>query len=380
MVATSAPPLSARVLVFARRVAARLVARPVLDLPLLAGILALCATGLIVLHSASGGNMDLVTAQALRLGFGLVLLVAISRLPPPLLRSWTPWLFAGSLFLLLLVPLFGSGRSARLWLDVGLFYVQPAELLKLTLPMMVAWWLHGRGSPPDWVALIGAGMLVAVPVGLITIQPDLGTALLVGASGAFVVFLAGLSWWRIGLLLGLAAAAAPLGWHSLHDYQRDRLRMFLDPESDPLGAGWNIIQAEIAVGSGGWFGKGLGESTQAGLDFLPEHTTDFIFAVLAEELGLVGVLAVLAVYLFVIGRGLWIAADARDAYSRLLAGSLVLTFFVYVVVNGGMVAGLLPVVGVPMPLVSYGGTSAVTLLAGFGILQSVHAHRRLRSA
>lgn len=377
MVAAPPPALSTRLALLLRRAAARLRARPTLDLPLLAGILALCALGLVVLHSASGGDHRLVVAQGLRIALGLALLYLLSRLPPPLLRSWTPWIFLASLAVLALVPLFGSGRSARLWLDLGLFYVQPAELLKLSLPMMLAWWLHGRGLPPDWLSLAGAAVLTAVPVALIVIQPDLGTALLVAASGAFVVFLSGLAWWRIGLILGLAGAAAPLGWHLLKDYQRDRLRMFLDPESDPLGAGWNIIQAEIAVGSGGWFGKGLGQSTQAALNFLPEHTTDFIFAVLAEELGLAGVLAVLALYLFVIGRGLWIAAAARDVYSRLLGGSLALTFFVYVLVNGGMVAGLLPVVGVPMPLISYGGTSAVTLLAGFGILQSVHAHRRL---
>jgi rod shape determining protein RodA len=207
----------------------------------------------------------------------------------------------------------------------------------------------------------------------------LGTALLVGASGAMAIFLSGLAWWRIGALLAAGGAAAPVAWHFMHEYQRNRLRMFLDPEADPLGNGWNIIQAKIAVGSGGVFGKGLLHSTQSRLDFLPEHTTDFIFAVFSEEFGLFGVCAVVALYLFIVGRGLYIAASARDTYSRLLAGSISMTLFVYVMVNGGMISGLLPVVGVPMPLISYGGTSAVSLLAAFGILMSIHAHRRLVS-
>ncbi len=364
--------------VYLRRWMARLLSRPTLDLPLLAALVLLCGVGLVVLYSASGGNLNLVFNQAARLGLGFALLLLATRIPPAILRSWTPWLFAVSIGVLLLVPLIGSGRSARSWIDVGPFFVQPAELLKLSLPMMVAWYLHDRVLPPGWGALLVCAALIGVPTALIVMQPDLGTGMLVAASGVFAVFLAGLSWSRIVLIGGVGStAAAVIGWQFLHEYQRNRLRMFLDPESDPLGAGWNIIQAEIAVGSGGAFGKGFGMSTQAKLDFLPEHTTDFIFAVFAEEFGLLGVVLVLGLYAFIIGRGLWIAANARDTWSRLLAGALSLTFFVYVMVNGGMITGLLPVVGVPMPLISYGGTSAVTLLAGFGILQSIHAHRRL---
>lgn len=362
----------------ARRWLDRLLSRPALDLPLLVAILVLCLIGLAVLYSAGGGSWSLVLQQGARLALGLTLLLVLARIPPAILRSWTPWLFGGSLLLLAMVPLVGDGRSARSWLDLGVFYLQPAELLKLSLPMMLAWYLHDRVLPPDWRMLAVCLLLLALPTGLIVAQPDLGTGLLVAASGAMVLFLAGLSWLRIGIVLGSATVvAAFIGWPLLHDYQKDRLRMFLDPEADPLGAGWNIIQAEIAVGSGGWLGKGFGLSTQAKLDFLPEHTTDFVFAVLAEEFGLLGVLLLLTLYALVIGRALWIAANARDTWSRLLGGSIALTFFVYVLVNGAMVAGLLPVVGVPMPLISYGGTSAVSLLAGFGLLQSIHAHRRL---
>jgi rod shape determining protein RodA len=367
--------------VYLRRWMARLLSRPTLDLPLLAALILLCGVGLVVLYSASGGNLNLVLNQSARLALGFALLLLASRVPPAILRSWTPWLFATSLVVLLLVPLIGSGRSARSWIDVGPFFVQPAELLKLSLPMMVAWFLHDRVLPPGWGTLLVCAVLIGVPTALIVVQPDLGTGMVVAASGVFAVFLAGLSWPRIALIGGVGTTAAGLiGWQFLHEYQRNRLRMFLDPESDPLGAGWNIIQAEIAVGSGGTFGKGFAMSTQAKLDFLPEHTTDFIFAVFAEEFGLIGVVLVLALYAFIIGRGLWIASNARDTWSRLLAGALSLTFFVYVMVNGGMITGLLPVVGVPMPLISYGGTSAVSLLAGFGILQSIHAHRRLAAA
>lgn len=347
-----------------------------LDLPLLLALLALMVISLVVLSSASDGNSRLVLSQGLRFAVGLGALVLISRIPPAKLRLWTPLAYAGSLALLSLVFVFGSGRSANLWLNLGVFYLQPGELLKLSVPMMLAWYLHSVVLPPHWGVLAVCAGIIGLPVGMVILQPDLGTGMLVLASGVFAVFLAGMAWWRIGLFAGLGLAALPVGWHFLMPYQRDRILTFLEPESDPLGAGWNIIQSKIAIGSGGLTGKGWGQGSQSHLNFLPEHTTDFVFSVLAEEWGWVGVVTVLALYLFVIGRCLWMAAQARDGYSRLLAGSLALAFSVYVIVNGGMVAGLLPVVGVPMPLLSYGGTSAVTLLAGFGMVMSVYAHRK----
>lgn len=360
-----------------RRWLGRLVRRPRVDLPLVGALLLLCGVGLVVLYSASRGNWAQVGSQALRLGLGFGVMLVLSRVPPAILRSWTPWFYIATLVLLLAVTVFGEGRGAHRWLDLGVVRFQPSEFAKLALPMMVAWYLHARVLPPSWSALAIAGVLLALPAMLIAEQPDLGTALLVGVAGAFVIFLAGLSWARIGVLVGGVAAAAPLAWRFMHGYQRNRVRMFLDPEADPLGNGWNIIQAKIAVGSGGLAGKGFEMSSQAKLDYLPEHTTDFIFAVFSEEFGLLGVALVIGLYLFIVGRGLWIAANARDTYSRLLAGSIAMTFFVYVMVNGGMITGLLPVVGVPMPLISYGGTSAVSLLAAFGVLHSIHAHRRL---
>ena len=278
--------------------------------------------------------------------------------------------------LLILVTLLGEGRGSDRWLDLRVVRFQPSELLKLTMPMMVAWYLNQRPLPPSWLTLFAVAVLIAIPAGLIAEQPDLGTALLVVASGLFVVFLAGLAWWRIGLIIGSVIAAAPVAWHFLHEYQRNRVRTLLDPESDPLGLGWHIIQSKIAVGSGGMWGKGWHHGTQSRLEFLPEHTTDFIFSVFAEEWGLVGVAILLTLYLFIIGRCLWIAVNAKDTYSRLLAGAISMAFFVYVIVNGGMITGILPVVGVPLPLISYGGTSAVSLLAGFGVLMSIHANRR----
>jgi rod shape determining protein RodA len=348
-----------------------------LDLPLLLGLLALMALGLVVLHSAGNGDPGLAFNQGVRFAVGLGALVLLARIPATTLRTWTPWLFVASLALLMLVPVFGTGRSGRHWLNLGVFYVQPAELLKLTVPMMVAWVLHRSFLPPGWTTLAACAAVIGVPVALIALQPDLGTALVVGLSGAFCVFLAGLAWWRIGLFVGAALVLAPLGWPFLREYHRNRFMTFLDPEADPLGTGWNIIQSKIAVGSGGFSGKGWGEGTQTSLDFLPEHTTDFIFAVLAEDFGWVGVLVAFALYLFVIARSLWLASQSRESGARLLAGALALTFAVYVVFNGGMVAGVLPVMGIPMPLLSYGGTSAVSLLAGFGIVMSVRAHRRL---
>ncbi len=363
-----------------RRMAGSLLGKPRMDLPLLGALVLLALVGLVTQYSASDLDRGQAVAQGVRLGIGGLLMFVLSRIPPSTLRNWTPWAYAGSVALLLVVAVLGEGRGAHRWLDLGVLRFQPSELLKLTMPMMVAWYLNQRPLPPDWTSLGVVCVLIAIPAGLIAEQPDLGTALLIVASGLFGVFLAGLSWWRIGLILGSVAAAAPIAWNFLHEYQRNRVRMLIDPDSDPLGLGWHIIQSKIAVGSGGMWGKGWNAGTQSRLEFLPEHTTDFVFSVYAEEWGLVGVLMLLALYAFIIGRSLWIAANARDTYSRLLAGAISMAFFVYVIVNGGMITGMLPVVGVPLPLVSYGGTSAVSLLAGFGVLMSIHAFRKRGAA
>lgn len=347
-----------------------------LDWPLLAALFALMGIGLAVLYSAGGQAPQLMLAQGARYVVGLAAMWGLSRLSPLQLREATPLAYAATLVPLLLVIAIGTGKYGRSWIDLKFFYFQPAELLKLTLPMMAAWYLNRVPLPPRFSAVLVAAAIIGVPTGLILMQPDFGTAMLVAISGAFVLFLAGLSWWWFGVAVGGVAAAAPVAWFwFLRPYQKDRIHTFLDPESDPLGAGWNIIQSKIAIGSGGMTGQGWGQGSQSHLNYLPEHTTDFIFAVLSEEFGWVGVAVVLALYLFVIGRCLWIAADARDTYSRLLAGSLGLAFFVYVIVNGGMISGLLPVVGVPMPLLSYGGTAAVSLLAGIGVVMAVRNHR-----
>ena len=359
-----------------RRLLRRVLTRPRIDLPLAMGLLLLAAVGLATLYSAADGSVALVGGQAVRFVLGFALLLLISRIPPSALRNWTPWLYAGSVLLLVVVAVLGEGRGADRWLNLGVMRFQPSELVKLTMPMMVAWYLHPRQLPPGWKDIAVVGVLIAIPAALIAKQPDLGTALLVAAAGAFALFLSGMAWWRIGLLVGAVAGMVPVGWHFLHQYQRDRVLTLLNPESDPLGNGWHIIQSQIAVGSGGVFGKGWMHSSQSRLDFLPEHTTDFIFAVFSEEFGLVGVCLMVALYVFIIGRCLWIAMEARETYSRLLAGAIGMSLFVYVFVNGGMVSGMLPVVGVPMPMVSYGGTSAVTLLVGFGMLMSIHAHRK----
>ncbi|TAN05033.1 MAG: rod shape-determining protein RodA [Rhodanobacteraceae bacterium] len=360
----------------ALRLGQRIFSRPRIDLPLAIALAALAAIGLTVLYSASNLDTGTLLGQAARFLIGAVLLVAISRIPPHLLRVWTPWFYVLGVLLLVVVKVLGEGQGANRWLDIGVVRFQPSELMKLAMPMMIAWYLHPRRLPPRWRDLALIGILIALPVLLIVKQPDLGTALLVAASGLFVLFLAGVQWWKIGAALVGLAAAAPVAWHFMHDYQRQRILTFLHPDRDPLGSGWHILQSMIAVGSGGVFGKGFNQGTQSKLEFLPEHTTDFIFAVLGEEFGLVGVLVLLAVYLFIVGRCLWIAANARDTWSRLVAGAFALAFIVYVIVNGGMITGLLPVVGVPLPLVSYGGTSAITLLAGFGVVMSIHAHRK----
>ncbi|MEJ2603309.1 MAG: rod shape-determining protein RodA [Gammaproteobacteria bacterium] len=348
-----------------------------LDGPLLAGLCVLCAFGLVVLYSAVGQDLDLLLRQIARLSFALIALLIVAQLPPDLLRRWTPWGYLAGLLLLALVLILGEvGKGAQRWLDLGVRF-QPSEIMKLAVPMMAAAFLHHRSLPPRLTHLLVIGTIIFLPAVMIAVQPDLGTALLISAAGVLVVLLAGLRLRHVLALAALAIGAMPVLWHYMHDYQRQRVLTLLDPQSDPLGAGYNIIQSKIAIGSGGLFGKGWANGSQAQLEFLPEKDTDFIFAVLSEEFGLLGVLALLTMYLFLVGRGLYIAAHAQDTYSRLLAGSISLTFFVYVFVNTAMVCGLIPVVGVPLPLVSFGGTSMVTLMAGFGILMSIHTHRKL---
>jgi rod shape determining protein RodA len=356
-----------------------------LDLPLLAALLALMGVGLATLYSASNESTRVVATQGAYFCVGLGALWLASRIPAHVLKQLTPLAYAASLVPLVLVLFIGRGKYGNHWINLGFFNFQPSELAKLTLPMMLAWQLDRQRLPPRIGALPMALLLIALPVGLILLQRDLGTAVLVLASGVFVLFLAGLSWWWFASA-GCAAVAgfslamfAPIRWFSfLRPDQQDRILTYRNPENDPMGAGWNIIQSKIAIGGGGLTGKGWGQGTQSHLDYLPEHTTDFIFSVLSEDFGWLGVVAVLALYLFVIGRCLWIAADSRDGYARLVAGTLGLSLFVYVLVNGGMISGLLPVVGVPMPLLSYGGTAPVTLLLGFGVVMALKARRQLR--
>lgn len=349
------------------------------DLPLLLALLFIMVVSLLVQFSAGGSTLQPVIAQGARFIFGIIVLLLLANTSPTNLRAWTPWVYGITLALMPLVFIFGSGRSANLWLNLGVFYIQPGEFLKLSVPMMMAWYLNKQPLPPSWGTLIVSAIIVGVPFVLIAKQPDFGTGVLVVAAGGFSLFLAGLQWRRILLFFALGASAIPIAYQFLMPYQKDRINVFLNPESAPQGAGWNIIQSKIAIGSGGFWGKGWGESTQASLDFLPEHTTDFAFSVFSEEWGWFGVGLVFLVYFFIIARSLWMAMNSKDTFSRLLAGSMALTFFIYILVNGGMVAGFLPVVGVPMPLISYGGTSAVTLLAGFGLVMSAYSHRKYLS-
>lgn len=351
-----------------------------IDPILLLLLLILCAMGLGILFSASGQSFEHVERQGIRLSIAFGVMFFFAQLDPIVYKRWSPWLFLLGLAALVGVLFFGVGaKGAQRWLQLpGLPRFQPSEFMKLVVPMMVAWYLSSRYLPPGLKVVCIALAIVFVPVILILKQPDLGTSLLIASSGIFVLMFAGLSWRLVAGFTALVAAFMPVLWmFIMHDYQRQRVLTFLSPESDPLGAGWNIIQSKTAIGSGGIWGKGWLNGTQSQLDFLPESHTDFIIAVCAEEFGFSGVLALLSVYLMIIFRGLFIAVKAQDSYSRLLAGSLVLTFFIYIFVNIGMVSGILPVVGVPLPLVSYGGTSAVTLMAAFGVLMSVHTHRKM---
>ncbi|MCC5794100.1 MAG: rod shape-determining protein RodA [Chromatiales bacterium] len=355
----------------------QLLARLHLDGILLAGLVGVMAIGLLAIYSAKGQQLPEVTGQLARMMVALAAMLLMAQVNPVWLRRVAPFAYVGGVLLLLLVLLAGEvGKGAQRWLNVGIRF-QPSEIMKLAVPMALCALLHDRALPPRFPMLILMLMLIAVPVLMIAVQPDLGTAILITLSGVAVIFLAGIArrWIIAGIVLALAAM--PALWLVMHDYQRSRVLTMFDPTSDPLGAGYHIIQSKIAIGSGGVFGKGWLNGTQGQLEFLPERSTDFIFAVIGEEFGLLGALLLLLLYLVVTARGLVIAVLAQDTFSRLMAGALSVTFFFYVFVNTAMVMGLLPVVGVPLPLVSAGGTSMVTLLAGFGILMSIHTHRKL---
>jgi rod shape determining protein RodA len=355
-------------------------ARLPLDLPLLGGLLLLSGMAMVVLYSASGQDVSVLARQGMRLMLAMAIMLAIAYIHPRQLFNISPILYLVGVVMLALVLLVGkTSMGAQRWLDLGFIRFQPSELTKLSTPMMVAWFLAQSQPPHGLRQYAVAAVIILVPVLLIAKQPDLGTAILVMASGAAVVFLSGIPWsWLIGLV-AVVAGSLPILWRFLHDYQRDRIHTFMNPEADPLGRGYHIIQSKIAIGSGGVGGKGWLHGSQAHLEFLPESSTDFIFAVLAEEFGLIGCLGLLAAYFIILARCFFIVLQAKDRFCRYLAGALTLTFSVYIFVNIGMVVGILPVVGVPLPLVSYGGTSAVTLLAGFGILMSIQSHENRRA-
>ncbi len=352
-----------------------------LDPWILLGVLLLIATGTLIIYTASAGNEALATKHLIRAGIAFIIMIAFAQIPPTYLKIIAPWLFILGIIMLISVLVFGDiGKGAQRWLDLGLIRFQPSELMKIALPIMLAWlFAHGLLPPSGKRMLIGI-FLVGLTAGLIAIQPDLGTAILITMSGMFVLFFAGLSWKWIFSAIVVAISSTPIIWNFyMLDYQKQRVLTFLDPESDPLGAGYHIIQSKIAIGSGGIDGKGFMEGTQANLNFLPESTTDFIFSVFAEEFGLIGVILLLALYSFIIMRGLYIASQAQDNFTRLLAASLTMTMFVYVFVNIGMVSGIVPVVGLPLPLISYGGSALLTLMISFGILMSIHTHKKMLS-
>ncbi|MFA6313767.1 MAG: rod shape-determining protein RodA [Sterolibacterium sp.] len=346
-----------------------------IDSPLMTMAALLLAYALLVVSSAS---LERIGAQLMNMLVALVVMRLAAQVPPQRLMYFALPIFVGALLLLVAVALFGDvSKGARRWLNLGFMRIQPSEIMKIAMPLMLAWYFQRHETFLRLREYVVAAILLLAPVALIARQPDLGTAILVLAAGFWVIFLAGLPWKVLGGLVLAAVAAAPLAWSMLHEYQRNRILTLLDPEADPLGKGFHIIQSTIAIGSGGIFGKGWGQGTQAQLEFIPERHTDFIFAVLSEEFGLLGNTLLLVLYALLIGRGMMIAANAPTLFTRLLAGSITLIFFTYAFVNMGMVSGLLPVVGVPLPFVSYGGTSLTTLFVGIGILMSIHKHRML---
>lgn len=348
-----------------------------LDPLLLLGLLSLSSVGLFILYSATNQNTAMIEAQAMRIGFGFLLLLIFAQIPPRTYKIWAPWLFWLGVFLLLAVLVIGHiNQGARRWIVLGPIRFQPSEFMKIIVPMALAWFFSRHKIPPSWKTLFMGSTMLIIPFLLTAKQPDLGTALLMGIAGASVIFLAGISWRIITGLLAIIMTSLPLLWHFMHDYQKNRVLIFINPERAPRGDGYHIIQSKIAIGSGGLFGKGWLHGTQSHLSFLPEHTTDFIFALSAEELGLIGCAIILLIYLAIFARGLYISTHAQETFTRLLAGSLSFMFILSAFINVGMVIGILPVVGVPLPLISYGGSSVVTMMASFGIIMSLHTHKK----
>jgi rod shape determining protein RodA len=350
-----------------------------LDFTMLFLLLCISSYGLLILFSAVDQQSGPVIAQMIKFGLATSVMLVMAQIAPVVYLRLAPWLYFLGVVLLGLIYVIGiEVNGSRRWLRIpGLLSFQPSEIMKLVVPMILAWYFHDRHLPPKTKHIMWALVMISLPVLMIAGQPDLGTALIIGASGLLVLLLAGIPWRFVLSAIGVGLVSAPALWFLLRDYQKQRILTLLDPERDPLGAGWNIIQSKTAIGSGGLFGKGLFEGTQSHLDFLPESQTDFIIAVLAEELGLFGIVILLIMYILLMGRGVIISLQAQDTFGRLLSGTITFTFFVYVFVNIGMVSGILPVVGVPLPLVSYGGTSVLTLFAGFGMIMSIHTHRRI---
>jgi len=349
-----------------------------IDGTLLAFLLLLTSAGLLVLYSASNQSVHSIEYQAMRLLFAFGVMLVFAQISPYTLQRWAPWIYTIGLILLMVVLVTGHiGKGAQRWINLGFMRFQPAEVMKLAIPLVLAWYYHKIDLPITLRSVLIAVPIILIPAVLTAKQPDLGTGILLAIAGASVLFLAGLSWQIILASLTFIAACVPFAWYILHEYQRQRVLTFLNPERDPLGAGYHIIQSKIAIGSGGLFGKGWLNGTQSNLHFLPEHTTDFIFAVCGEEFGFVGTLILIVLFLLIVFRGFYITIHAQDTFSRLLAGSITLTFFISFFINMGMVTGILPVVGVPLPLVSYGGSSMVTVMASFGILMSIQTHRKL---
>jgi rod shape determining protein RodA len=349
-----------------------------IDILLFTAILLLCSAGLIILYSASGENARVIEFQALRMLASIIVMLMIAQIPPATLQRTAPWLYSIGIILLVIVLLIGHiGKGGQRWLNLGLIRFQPAELMKMAIPLTLAWYYHQIHLPIKFKNVLAALPIILIPAFLTAKQPDLSTAILLVISGGSVLFLAGLSWRIITAVFSMIAVSGPLVWYVLHDYQRKRVLTFLNPENDPLGSGYHIIQSKIAIGSGGLFGKGWTHGTQSNLHFLPEHTTDFIFAVSGEEFGFAGVMILITLYLLIIARGFYITMNAQNTFTRLVAGSITITFFVSFFINTGMVTGIMPVAGVPLLLVSYGGSSMVTIMATFGILMSIQTHRKL---